>query len=172
MAKKGYRVQVLEAHERFGGYGHTFTQGEYKFNAHLHYVVGCGEHGGVHTVLKKLELDNSILFTRLNEQSYDRIFCEDQLLKIAYTLDQLEENMKALDTRPESGAAITRFINILKTFSRVTDKFPRHLKHSYRLLPVLPDILKLWRYKNATLESVFDTCELPPLLQTLVSINS
>ena len=39
MAKSGKRVQMLEAHEYPGGYGHTFTLAKkYKFNAQLHYV--------------------------------------------------------------------------------------------------------------------------------------
>lgn len=169
MAKKGYRVQILEAHEFWGGYGHTFTQGEYEFNAHLHYVVGCGEGGAVHTALKKLDLDKTVLFTRLNEDSYDRSFCEGQLLKIPYTLEKLQQNMIALDSRIESKAAITQFINLLKTFSIVAEKFPRHLKQCYKMLSVLPTAFKLLPYKDATLQDVFDACKLPLLLQTLVS---
>lgn len=169
MAKKGHKVQVIEAHEFFGGYGHTFPQGEYEFNAHLHYVVGCGEGGPVNTALKKLDLDQSVLFTRLNEASYDRSFCEGQLLKIPYTLDKLQDNMIALDPRPESKAAIIEFINLLKTFSTVAEKFPRHIKYSYKMLSVLPSAVKLLPYRNSTLQEVFDACKLPPLLQTLVS---
>ena len=42
MAKQGKSVKILEAHEFFGGYGHTFPAGEYQFNAQLHYVISCG----------------------------------------------------------------------------------------------------------------------------------
>ena len=40
MAKAGKQVQVLEAHEYPGGFGHTFTMAKhYRFNAQLHYTI-------------------------------------------------------------------------------------------------------------------------------------
>ena len=42
MANSGKKVQLLEAHEFAGGYGHTFAMGKnHKFNAQLHYVWNC-----------------------------------------------------------------------------------------------------------------------------------
>lgn len=169
MAKKGHSVHILEAHEFFGGYGHTFQEGDYKFNAHLHYVIGCGEGGIVNTVLKKLNLDETVLFTKLDPVSYDRVFCEGQLFKLPYTLEKLQNNMIECDPHPNSKIAITQFINLLKIFTTVSEKFPRHMKHSYKMLPVLPGIIQLLKYKNATLQDVFDECGLPPLLQTFIS---
>jgi phytoene dehydrogenase-like protein len=55
MANAGKTVQVLEAHEHPGGFGHTFTMAKkYKFNAQFHYVWDCGEGQTVNRVLKKL----------------------------------------------------------------------------------------------------------------------
>ena len=37
MANSGKTVQILEAHEHAGGFGHTFTMAKkYKFNAQFH----------------------------------------------------------------------------------------------------------------------------------------
>ncbi len=169
MAKKGHSVTTLESHEFFGGYGHTFQEGEYKFNAHLHYVVGCGEDGVVTTILKKLNLDKTVLFTKLDPVSYDRVFCDGQLFKLPYTLEKLQENMIAYDPSPESKQAIFKFIHVLKLFNKVSQRFPRHFRHSYKLLPVLPSLFPLLKYKNATLQYFFDDCKLPALLQTFLA---
>jgi all-trans-retinol 13,14-reductase len=61
MAKSGKIVQILEAHEYPGGFGHTFTMAQkYHFNAQLHYVWDCGEGHTVNRVLKKLGLAQAV----------------------------------------------------------------------------------------------------------------
>lgn len=65
MAKSGRSVQVLEAHEYPGGFGHTFTMAkQYHFNAQLHYVWDCGEDQTVNQVFKTLGLDQAVTFKR------------------------------------------------------------------------------------------------------------
>jgi len=169
MSKKGKKVEVLEAHELLGGYGHTFHESDYKFNAHLHYVVGCSEGGVIHTILKKLDLDQSVLFTKLDPVSYDRAFCEGELFKFPYTLEKLQDNLLACDSSGAAKKAINKFIHILRLFAKASEKFPRHLKHSYKMLPVLPEVVQLYKYRNATLQAVFDDCQLPALLQTFLA---
>lgn len=167
MAKRGHSVHVLEAHEHFGGYGHTFVVGDYRFNAQLHYVIGCGEGEAVNRVLKKLGLEHEVTFNRLNPDGYDRAYCEGKKLLIPFGLDQLEANMAAVC--PEARKPIGQFVGVLKDFRNVLDHLPDHLRPSVAFIQTLPACARLLKYRNATLQQVFDACGLPKILQTLVS---
>lgn len=167
MAGRGHSVKILEAHEHFGGYGHTFSFGDYRFNAQFHYVTSCGKGDIVHTFLKKIGLDQKVKFHLLNKEGYDRVYCDGKQLNIPMGLESLRENM--IQACPEARSSITQFIDLLIDFRKASKNFPRHLSHSYQCLKALPSYLKLFRYRNATLQEVFDTFQLPKILQTLVS---
>ena len=167
MAKQGKSVKVLEAHEFFGGYGHTFSAGAYQFNAQLHYVIGCGEGDIVHTFLRKLGLAEQVTFNRLNAEGYDRVFCGDHQLFIPYGYDNLRRNMEAVC--PAASLPIKAFIDILVDFDRAARVFPRALSRTHEIVPELPSYWRLFKYRSATLQQVFDACALPKILQTLVA---
>lgn len=167
IAKRGYSVKILEAHEHFGGYGHTFTFGDYSFNAQLHYAFSCGEDAIVGQFLRQLNLQDEVRFNLLNAQGYDRVFCDEKQLNIPYGLDNLQENMRSLF--PEAKQSIQQFVDILRDFREVSGRFPNHFRQGYRLVPVIPEISRLWKYRSATLQEVFDAVRLPKILQTLVS---
>jgi phytoene dehydrogenase-like protein len=167
MAQKGHTVKVLEAHEHFGGYGHTFVEGDYKFNAQLHYVIGCGEGGSVDLFLKKLGLDKEVTFNQLNTEGYDRVYCDDKVLNIPNGYDKLQRNMTELF--PESAAQTLKFVNLLRDFEAAANVFPKSYGQIWQVAKALPSYWKLFKLRNATLQDVFDECGLPQTLQTLVS---
>lgn len=167
MAKRGHSIQVLEAHEFFGGYGHTFQVGDYRINAQLHYVIGCGEGETVDLFLKKLELEKKVTFRKLNPEGYDRVYCEGKALWIPYGLDNLEINM--IKICPNAKNEIIKFIGVLKDFRVALDNLPKKWTFSPQLLAAAPSFIKMFKYRNATLQQVFDDCKLPRILQTLVS---
>lgn len=167
MAKKNKSVKILEAHEFFGGYGHTFTEGDYRFNAQLHYVISCGEGDVVNIFLKRLGLDKEVTFNLLNADGYDRVYCENKVLNIPYGLENLSANMLRL--YPESSAEIGKFIKILIAFREAAQSMPSHLRHVPSALKALPSFCRLFPYYSKTLQEVFDLCRLPKTLQTLVS---
>lgn len=167
MAQRGESVRVLEAHEFFGGYGHTFSAGAYQFNAQLHYVIGCGEGDTVNTFLKRLGLAERVTFNRLNAEGYDRVYCGDRSLFIPYGYDNLRRNMEVAD--PGASRSIGAFIDIMKDFEKAADVFPRGLSEAGAVLSELPSYWRLLKYRSATLQEVFDACALPKVLQTLVA---
>ncbi len=167
MAKKGEKVTILEAHEHFGGYAHTFTVGKHSFNAQLHYVAGCGEGGTVNEFLKRIDLDQKVTFEPLHKDGYDRIFCDGVQLNIPYGLDNLAKNMLAID--PNASIAIGSFISLLKECEKALAAFPSSFADMWKVIKSLASFAKLWPYRTATLQDVFDECKLPKQLQTLVS---
>ncbi|MFN5862368.1 MAG: NAD(P)-binding protein, partial [Pseudanabaena sp.] len=90
MAKSGKKVQLLEAHEHAGGFGHTFTMAhKYKFNAQLHYVWNCGEGQPVHQVLQKLDLDKSVTFEHYDRDGFDHMHMPNYALQIPSSSEEL-----------------------------------------------------------------------------------
>ena len=73
LARSGAPVRVLEAHYSPGGYGHTFVEGAYRFNAQLHYVWNCGEGRAVDNFLRKLGLAEAVTFEEYDRQGFDRM---------------------------------------------------------------------------------------------------
>jgi all-trans-retinol 13,14-reductase len=165
MAKKGHSVKVLEAHEHLGGYAHTFTVGDYRFNAQLHYVTSCGKGDIVPLLLERLGLD--INFHRLSDEGFDRMFCNGKWLWHASGLENFHKNL--LSAFPEASPSINTFMDILYSFRKAADIFPRHQRHAYRVLKQLPAYFKMFKLRNATLQDVFDQCGLPPMVQSMIA---
>lgn len=167
MTQAGKKVLILEAHSSIGGYGHTFYEGPYKFNAQLHYVIGCGKNKTVNLFLKKLGLEQDIKFVKLDSMGFDRVYCEDKKLCFPYDIDALEKNMLAVSANSQQ--SIKKFTNIMREFKKAAKVFPRHWNQALSILPKLKSYVSLFKYRNKTLQDVFDECKLPMILQTLIS---
>lgn len=59
LAKKGMRIKVLEKHYRIGGYAHSFSRKQYRFESGIH-SVPLGPNGYVVTLLRALGIDKKI----------------------------------------------------------------------------------------------------------------
>jgi phytoene dehydrogenase-like protein len=73
LAKAGRRVAVLEAQDRAGGCGQSFTRQGFSFCAEMQYLMGCGPGGVVERWLHELELDEVVKFNSLDPEGFDRI---------------------------------------------------------------------------------------------------
>ena len=166
-AQSGKKVKILEAHEHFGGYGHTFAVGDYRFNAQFHYVISCGEGGIVNIFLKRLGLDKKVTFNQLNKEGYDRVYCGGKQLWVPHELENLEKNLLAIC--PEASASIKKFIGILIAYRQAVDHVPRHLRQLPAALKEIPNFAVMLKHHSSTLQDVFDECKLPKILQTLLS---
>ncbi len=110
MANSGKTVQILEAHEHPGGFGHTFTMAnKYTFNAQFHYVWDCGEGQLVNRVLKKLGLDQEVTFEQYDPNGFDHMRMPGHALDIPSHPEELIQRLSALF--PAHGDRITQFVN-------------------------------------------------------------
>jgi all-trans-retinol 13,14-reductase len=169
MAKSGKKVQIVEAHEHPGGFGHTFTMAKkYKFNAQLHYVWDCGEGHTVNRVLKQLDLDKEVTFARYNPEGFDHMRMPGYSLDIPSESQELIRRLCHLF--PQSSEQIRKFIlEVQKTSEGLKKLSP----------PVVP--LELFKhfsevscaaiYLNSTLQNVFDKFNLPKEAQTLLALQ-
>lgn len=167
MAKFGKKVQILEAHEYPGGFGHTFTIAkEYKFNAQLHYVWDCGEGHTVNQVLKKLNLEQKVTFERYDPDGFDHMKMPGYSLNIPSESQELIRRLSELF--PKNAHQIRQFIlEVEKTSKGLKILSPP--VNSAQLLQNCGAVFSAITYINATLQNVFDKFQLPIEAQTLLA---
>ncbi|MGD1941773.1 MAG: phytoene desaturase family protein [Leptolyngbyaceae cyanobacterium] len=169
MAKAGRSVQVLEAHEYPGGFGHTFTVAQqYHFNAQLHYVWDCGEGHTVNQVLKKLGLADTITFERYDPNGFDHMRMPWYALDIPADSEQLIQRLATL--LPDRAPQITRFIHEVQNVSQGLKCLSPPLRPGL-IRKNLPAALTALRYYRSTLQDVFDQFSLPLAAQTLLALQ-
>jgi all-trans-retinol 13,14-reductase len=176
MAKAGKKVKILEAHSLPGGYGHTFELGGYKFNAQLHYVWNCGQGRTVYNMLDALGLVEEVSFVEYNANGFDRMRMAGYALDIPYDYEELIRRLQTLF--PDAANNIRHFVCEVHTISQAFDTLPnllslkgvRHLKNREHLA-LLSKIASIIKFRNATLQDVFDHFDLPLAAQTLIALQ-
>ena len=170
MARSGRRVRVLEAHDVPGGFGHTYVEagGKYRFNAQLHYVWNCGPGQPVHQVLDRLGLVDEVTFGTYDHEGFDRMRMPGHALDIPADYDALRTRLVGLF--PRHIPAIDRFLLELRGTADEVGAFSDAGGWSARLLAAART-RRLVRYRNATVQDVFDRCNLPLEAQTLLALQ-
>jgi phytoene dehydrogenase-like protein len=169
MANEGKRVRVLEAHYHPGGYGHTFEEAKaYRFNAQLHYVWNCGEGRTVNNFLRKLGLHEEVTFGEFDANGFDRMRMPGYALDIPYDRQVLIARLQELF--PSHKEVLQKFIEEVERTSIELDSLPKPAS-ALRMLTHLHRIKRVMRYRNSTLQDVFDRFELPKEAQTLLALQ-
>ena len=169
MAKSGKKVQILEAHEHPGGFGHTFTMAKkYKFNAQLHYVWDCGEGQTVNQVLKKLNLDKEVTFNQYDPNGFDRMRMPGYSLDIPSESEELIQRLSNLF--PQDANNIRKFVLEVKKTTEGLKKLTPPIIPS-EIFKHFSQVYKTLMYLNSTLQDVFDKFNLPKEAQTLLALQ-
>ena len=169
MAKSGKKVQVLEAHEHPGGFGHTFTMAKkYQFNAQLHYVWNCGEGQPVNQVLKKLNLEQKVTFERYDPDGFDHMRMPGYSLQIPSNSEKLIQRLS--DLFPQNIKQIRNFILEVNKTSEGLERLARPIIFS-QLIRNLGSVFCALKYLHSTLQDVFDQFQLPLEAQTLLALQ-
>ena len=177
MASSGKKVQVLEAHEHPGGFGHSFTLAKkYTFNAQFHYVWDCGEGQTVNRVLKKLGLDQEVTFERYDPNGFDHMRMPEYKLDMPSDPEELIRRLSELfpdddDSSKESlHSRIRQFVEAVENTGAGLKKLAPPVK-PLELLTHAKEVLSTAQYLNSTLQDVFDKFKLPQAAQTLLALQ-
>lgn len=172
MAKSGKKVKVIEAHEFPGGYGHTFEMGKkesrYRFNAQLHYVWNCGEGDTVNLFLKKLGLEQEVTFERYDPEGFDHMRIPGYALDIPNDYEELINRLQKLF--PNHRSAIRGLVEEI----RRTGYELYHLPSPPTAFSILRNAWKfsrVIRYRQATLQDVFNRFDVPLEAQSLIALQ-
>lgn len=169
MAKTGKKIQIIEAHEFPGGFGHTFTYGKYyKFNAQLHYVWGCGEGQTVNRILRHLNLAEKVTFEQYDPDGYDHMKMPGYSLEITGDSQLLSRRLSRLF--PEYAVNIKRFILQVEIISTAFEHLSK-AGFNMELLKLPQAAMGVFKYRKCTLQDVFDQFGLPKEAQTLLALQ-
>lgn len=170
LANAGSRVCLLEAHDIPGGYAHTFTMNDFSFCAQVHYIWGCAPGQPLYNILKHLNLHEEIIFEPLNPEGYDQVILPNQKrVKIPYGYDKLMQNIDA--ECPGQKNNLRKFLSILERLQSEMSQFPPNI-HWWNYITDGYKFLGLLKYKDKTLQNVFDECHLNQEVQTILSANA
>jgi all-trans-retinol 13,14-reductase len=169
MANSGKTVQILEAHEHPGGFGHTFTMAKkYTFNAQFHYVWDCGEGQLVNRVLKKLGLEQEVTFEQYDPAGFDHMRMPGYALDIPSEPEELIQRLSALF--PAHRDRIRQFVHEVEKTGAGLKKLAPPVK-PLELLKHADEVFCAAQHLNSTLQNVFDKFQLPQAAQTLLALQ-
>ncbi len=171
LARSGARVCMLEAHDIPGGYAQTFTMGKYKFCAQIHYTWGCAPGGKIYKFLKKLGLEKDVSWELYDREGYDHMVMPDGTqVKIPYGWDRLVENVAT--AYPHEREGMEKFVGIARMIRGQMAHFPSRGEPWYRYVTKGWRLTGLARYRNKTLQDVFDECGLGKEARAVLSANA
>jgi all-trans-retinol 13,14-reductase len=171
LAHAGKKVCMLEAHDVPGGYAHTFRMGAYEFCAQIHYIWGCGKGQRIYEFLKHIGLEKKITFELLDQEMYDRMVMPDgKAVGIPYGFDKLEKQIDA--AYPGQGFHVKEFCCVLEKIRKEMGTFPTKNLTFWDYITKWPNFLHLFKYRNKTLQNVFDDCALSKEAQAVLCANA
>lgn len=166
LAAAGRRVLVLEAHDTPGGYAHTFSMGQYRFCAQVHYIFNCGEGEPVHELLRRLDLHEKVRFHRLDPEGFDHVVVAGDRYRIPNGLEKYRDRLIRLF--PEQVHPIRKYFDTVMALGRELDTLPK--SPSWRDIVTAPlRFPHLLRYQSWTLQRLYDALGLSPRLQTVLA---
>jgi phytoene dehydrogenase-like protein len=166
LARQGRRVLVLEAHDTPGGYAHTFSMGQYRFCAQVHYIFNCGEGEPVHELLRQLDLHDEVRFKRLDPEGFDHIVVAGERYRVPNGLEKHRDRL--IHRFPADAQPIRKYFDTISAIGRELDRMPRapgwrdYLGAPFRF----PQLL---RYQGWTLQRLYDALRMPARLQTVLA---
>jgi phytoene dehydrogenase-like protein len=169
LANAGHKVCMLEAHDRAGGYVHSFRMGDYEFCAQVHYIWGCGKGGRIYEFLKRIGLEEEIEFDLFDPQGYDQMIMPDgKRVKIPYGWTQLQNNIE--QAYPHT-TGLDTFFKIVRAIRKETDALPKTI-HWWDYLLKGAFFPILIRYRHATVQDLFDACGVSLEAQTILTAQA
>ncbi len=172
LANAGHKICMLEAHDIPGGYAHNFKMGDYFFCAQIHYVWGGGPGDTLSRFTKKIGLEKELEFLPYDATGYDHMVMPDgKRIKIPYGFDRLADNLE--EAYPGHRKGVEKFLKIVDRLYTEERRLPSRVGLS--LIDVVTKALKfryMIKYRNKTLQQVFDACHLSQEVQSVLSANA
>ncbi|MFA6006611.1 MAG: NAD(P)/FAD-dependent oxidoreductase [Candidatus Paceibacterota bacterium] len=171
LANSGARVLMLEAHDIPGGYAQSFAWGKYFFCGQVHYIWGCSPEGRIGTFLRKIGLDKDITFELYDPDAYDIMAMPDgKKVGMPYGWERLAINIEK--AYPGQGDRVRAFTGIISRIRKELAQFPERNIKWWEYITRARQYRTLIRYRNKTLQDVFDECGLSIEAQTVLAANA
>ena len=155
LAQQKKKVLVLEQHDRFGGYIHSFRRKSWKWNIGTHHM-GTLDNGDILSRLFHRITGGQVEFARLGD-SLDHLKFQEFDFEMSSEPDSLREKLSR--EFPDQAQALKKFWKIIDRIGRKTPLLllpklmPRFLSGSAFFLVTLAE----WKYRNRTLAQVVES---------------
>lgn len=170
LTNAGFRVCILEAHDLAGGYAHTFAMNDFHFCAQVHYIWGCAPGQRIFEFLKYINLEKEVTFQSYDPDGYDHVSLPDgKIVRIPYGFDRLSANINK--TFPGQERQLAQFISVVEKIYQEIGQIP-HNTSWWKYLLKAPRYLTVIKYRNKTLQDLFDECSLSKEIQAILSATS
>jgi all-trans-retinol 13,14-reductase len=171
LANAGYKICLLEAHDVPGGYAHTFFMNDFHFCAQVHYIWGCAPGQPIFEFLRRIGLEEDIKFLPHDPEGYDHMVMPDgKRVKIPYGFDQLITNINS--AYPGQEPYLKKFFNVFDKLTEAINLLPLSRLQWWEFLTQAQHLATLLKYKNKTLQNVFDECHLNRASQAILNANT
>lgn len=171
LANAGYRICMLEAHDVPGGYAHTFFMNDFYFCAQVHYIWGCAPGQPIYEFLRHLGLENDITFMPYDPDGYDHMVLPDgKRVKIPYGYENTVRNID--NAYPGQKQSLERFFSILDKLNDEISQLPSKQFGWWEMITQGYKFSTLFRYRNKTLQDVFNECKLSRESQAILNANT
>lgn len=169
LAAQKQHMLVLEAHDVPNGYAHTFAIGKYRFYAQVHYVFGYNKKKPINELLQHTKLTDEVHFHHLNPNNFNHIIVADSRYRIPNNLKKFRDRL--IDTFPNNTTPLHRYFEVIMTIGHELDKMPKTI--SLRDLATTPfRFSHLLKYRTWTLGRLYESLDIPPQLQTILTKQS
>lgn len=168
LAKAGKSVLLIERHDRPGGYAHGFRRREFHFDAGVHLVSGCGEHGyrngsTIHKICRAVGIDPGAIFVPI--QSYARVVFPGFELRLQAGEEDFVSGLSERFPRERQ-----RLLELFRLCRVVAEEamLAEEVLDQGRNAAVSPAraLANLFRYRRATLAQVLDEFLVDPRLKS------
>ena len=167
LAKRGYKVTILEQHSIVGGCATTFKRkGGFVCEVGLHEMEGVYSNSSVVKIFEELDVYKHVEFVKVNE------FFEVRTKKGIFRMPNgLEEAQKALITKfPKESRGIEKYFKILTIIGTKLEKLQNPSWYHFALFPFLFTEILLYKPKSVRdiLDKLFKDEELKLILNANV----
>lgn len=168
LSRAGQKVLVLEQHDVFGGWCHSFYLNGHRFTPGVHYVGLLEKGQSTAKLYEALGIADDLTFFRMNPSAYEHAYIGDERFDFPGNFDDL---VAALVERfPKEEKNIKKYLNLVKNVSAELQLLPnvegfwQHLIIPYRTK-------HMGKYALFSLKRVIDWHIKDPLLKKILNIQ-
>jgi phytoene dehydrogenase-like protein len=168
LARAGWKVVVVEQHDRPGGWCQSFQLGGFRFSPGVHYI-GELEHGGkTRRLFEGLGLGGDLTFRELHPDGYDHLLVGGERFDVPKGREAFEV---ALCRRfPSEARGIARYLDTMLQLGRDLDELSA--KRSWQQTLTLPlRATTLLRHGLTSLGRLLDKCTDDRLLRGFLTVQ-
>lgn len=165
LAKNGYKVTLLEQHNRVGGSATTFKRGDFTCEVGLHEMDGTYTSPAVVDVFEKLGVYNNVTFVEPDE--FFKIYSANG----SFTMPNgVEKVQSALMSRfPEESNAIENYLKTVEALSINLNKLTKASWYHYALFPFI--FWNIIKYRTKSTQEVMDKMFKSDALKLILNSN-